>query len=60
MRGRVLFLFAGIFVTSILFSAVPGVINYQGYITDSDGEPLNGGGTITFTIYDAAVGGATL
>jgi hypothetical protein len=32
---------------------VPRLINYQGYITDNSGNPINGTCTIQFSIYDA-------
>ncbi|MHC4844315.1 MAG: hypothetical protein ACYTEE_10980, partial [Planctomycetota bacterium] len=45
------------------FATVPGTINYQGYLTDSGGNPIGSGGAvtrgITFTIYDAASGGTS-
>ena len=34
--------------------AVPQLINYQGTLTDADGNPLDGSYVITFYIYDAA------
>ena len=39
---------------------IPRSISYQGRLTDAGGAPLTGMYTITFRIYDAAVGGATL
>jgi hypothetical protein len=39
-------------------AAVPGSINYQGYLTDTGGNPVaDGGYDITFTIYDSATAG---
>ncbi len=35
---------------------VPSVINYQGYLTDSDGKALDGTYPITFYLYDEASG----
>ena len=40
--------------------AVPSLINYQGVLTDGEGQPLNGTYSITFTIYDAVTGGNQL
>jgi hypothetical protein len=40
--------------------AVPEVINYQGYLTDAGGNPLNGDVGITFRIWSAEVGGTEL
>ena len=39
---------------------VPEQINYQGRITNTGGFPFNGTYNLTFTIYDAPVGGANL
>jgi hypothetical protein len=41
-------------------SAVPKLINYQGYLTDAGGNPLNGDVAITFRIWDAEVSGTEL
>jgi hypothetical protein len=40
--------------------AVPQTINYQGYLTDPDGTPLDVTVDMTFSIYDAAEGGVAL
>jgi hypothetical protein len=40
--------------------AVPQTINYQGYLTDPDGTPLDVNVDMTFSIYDAAEGGVAL
>jgi hypothetical protein len=40
--------------------AIPQKINYQGYLTDNTGNPINGTRTMTFKIYDAASGGNEL
>ncbi|MBC8231755.1 hypothetical protein H8E77_19570 [bacterium] len=41
-------------------SGVPKLINYQGKLTDSIGEPLTGVFSMTFAVYDAEVGGNLL
>jgi hypothetical protein len=41
-------------------AAVPHLINYQGRLTDSSGNPLNGSYNITFRIYDAETAGTLL
>jgi len=60
---------AGVFsimflMTVLLFSissgAVPQTINYQGYLTDSGGTPVDGTVQMTFRIYDVATGGIAL
>ena len=38
-------------------AAVPGLINYQGRLTDSNGDPVTGSKTLAVAIYDAATGG---
>ena len=45
---------------TIVWAGIPQVINFQGYLTDASGNPLNGMHTLTFTIYDAATGGDAL
>ena len=42
-------------------STVPPVLNYQGFLVDSLGAPLNSMGiSVRFRIYDAEVGGTSL
>lgn len=38
----------------------PNLINYQGYLTNDAGEPLDGTATLTLGIYDAPTGGNLL
>ena len=40
--------------------AVPQEINYQGYLTDAEGNPLNGSVSMTFRLYDNLTGGTLL
>jgi hypothetical protein len=44
----------------ICYSAVPRLLNYQGKLTDSSGNPLTGQYKITFTIWDSPTGGTAL
>ncbi len=40
-----------------LYADVPQMINYQGRLTDFQGDPVNATVSMTFTIYDQASGG---
>jgi len=57
IRNRVilsiLFLF---FCTCLAVAQVPDTINYQGYLADDGGIPLEGDHLIQFNIYDAETG----
>jgi hypothetical protein len=46
------FLIGQALVSASISSAVPQIINYQGYAVDSTGAPLNGNQLVKFTIYD--------
>ncbi|MCH8328473.1 MAG: hypothetical protein IID15_08145, partial [Candidatus Marinimicrobia bacterium] len=39
---------------------IPQLITYQGYLTDSDELPVEGAQVLTFTLYDAEVGGSVV
>jgi len=59
---RFFMVFIGIFFLLICmpissYAGVPMTINYQGYLTDSSGNPVDGNRNMTFKIYDAASGG---
>jgi hypothetical protein len=41
-------------------TVVSNTLSYQGRLMDSEGKPVNGGRTITFSLYADAVGGAAL
>ncbi len=41
----------------IVRAQVPQMINYQGYLTNDQGDPVTGPVAMTFTIYDAATDG---
>ncbi len=45
------------FSAGITYAAIPQQINYQGHLTDSLGEPVDGVYTFDFAIYDQASGG---
>src|SRR5512139_3421528 len=42
------------------YAEVPKLLNYQGYLTDTGGNPLTGTYDITIVIYDAATNGTEL
>lgn len=62
MKRITMFLAAGIlFLCSTVYAAVPRLINFQGVVKDSAGNtPLVDQLGITFTIYDAPLGGTAL
>jgi hypothetical protein len=41
-------------------AAVPGLVSFQGHLTDDDGLPLNGDYDMTFFLYNADLGGSQL
>ena|SRR3989338_4257328 len=45
---------------SLSFAAIPTLINYQGKLTDPNGNPLTGSYNFVFKIYDASTGGTAL
>src|SRR4030067_1170121 len=58
-----LYLILGIFLilSAISWGAVPSLINFQGILTDTLGNPVaDGNYSVTFRIYDAASGGNIL
>jgi hypothetical protein len=46
--------------TMLAGAQVPGLINYQGRLTDANGAPVTGSKNFTISIYDAATGGNLL
>jgi len=45
-----------VLVAGAAFAAVPQTINYQGYLTNSSGQPVNGPVNLTFALYSVASG----
>src|SRR3989338_9364671 len=45
---------------SLSIAAIPSVINYQGKLTDPNGNPLTGSYNFVFKIYDVSTGGTAL
>lgn len=58
--GGILFLAVILFIAFSAYAAVPQTINYQGYLTDIAGNPINGNVTMTFKIYNIQSGGTAL
>lgn len=45
-----------LFSGSMVFAEIPTAMQFQGFLTDSDGEPLNGVLSVTFTLYGSSDG----
>lgn len=50
----------GVVLLSSVCYAIPNTINYQGYLTDSVGNPLDGTVDMVFALYDVDTGGSPL
>jgi len=50
----------GVVLVSAVCHAIPQTINYQGYLTDSEGHPLDGTVDMVFALYDVDTGGSSL
>lgn len=48
------------FIATMAAAAVPSLINFQGKLLDTNGNPRNGTYSMTFSIWDAASGGSQL
>ena len=59
MRAIILLLAAALCCGSA-HAAVPHEINYQGYLTDPGGAPVNATVQMVFSLYDTATGGTAL
>ena len=46
-------------VAPVATADVPGMMNYQGHLTDEEGAPLDTTISMTFTIYDDSTGGSS-
>ena len=49
-----------VFVARAASAQAPGMMNYQGYLTDTGGTPLSGTYNMTFSIHDSNTGGGEL
>ncbi|MFA5119284.1 MAG: hypothetical protein WC695_10665 [Candidatus Omnitrophota bacterium] len=56
----ILLLYAVVCPSAAIYAAVPELINYQGRLTDTSGQPLEGTYSLTFRIYDAETAGNLL
>src|SRR4030067_1859369 len=45
---------------SSVHAAIPYTINYQGYLTDSGGDPIDGTVSMVFSLYTVPTGGTAL
>ena len=63
-RKRVIYIFCVLlilfFIPFTAYADVPRTLNYQGYIEDDLGAPLEGAYDMTFSIYDVDTGGTAL
>ncbi|UCF64286.1 MAG: hypothetical protein JSW33_00220 [bacterium] len=59
-RFRLFSLLVLLFIIAPTFSQIPRQMNYQGYLTDNNNNPVTGNLMLRFTIYDALVSGTNL
>lgn len=60
MRTLLLLLALFLSVSLRTAAAVPTMVNYQGYLTEPDGDPVpDGSYSVTFTVYDSPSGGVS-
>lgn len=60
MGGLVIFVILTVFSPFANWAAIPTQINYQGYLTDSSGTPIQGTVALTFSLYAVQSGGTAL
>ncbi len=60
MRSRTYAMVCATSVWAMAASAAPGVINYQGRLTDTSGNPITTAVTVTFTFWDDEAAGTQL
>lgn len=56
MPTKGLFILCVLLTSSLAQAQVPTSMQFQGYLTDADGEPLSGPHNITFTLYGSEAG----
>ena len=60
LRAWILVFLLVLTVAHSTYAAIPKTMAFQGRLTDSSGQPLDGSQTVTFRLYDAATGGTKL
>jgi len=60
MKAKTLLLALAIMAFAMSLSAAPRLINYQGMLTDKQGKPITTPVEVTFTFWDAEIGGNQL
>lgn len=60
LRFVLLLLALAVAVNMVLFAAVPPLLNFQGRLLNSSGDPLNGNFSLRFAIYDLEIAGTEL
>jgi hypothetical protein len=60
LKNRVLEIFSALLLLPVLSGAAPLLVNYQGRLVDTAGNPLAGPLSIRFSIHDAATAGSEL
>ncbi|MEO1573459.1 MAG: hypothetical protein AAFU65_00700 [Pseudomonadota bacterium] len=60
LRTRLIGLWIGLALAVSGHAAIPDTLNYQGYLTNADGSPVDGTLTMTFVAFNVDVGGAPL
>ena len=54
------FILLSLLLSHSVFAAVPRIIDYQGYLSASDGTPVDGSRQIVFSLYDQETDGTAL
>lgn len=60
MKTKIQISLFALFISTISMAQVPSTINFQGILTDSNDELIEGSSALTFRIYDEAVAGNLL
>ena len=60
MKTRILLSLCALFISIIGIAQVPSTINFQGVLTDSNDDPIEGSFDMTFRIYNAEIDGTLM